>query len=98
MKRPQPIKKVSAESHVLRFPVATERPVKAHCLNCSLPLSLSQPDLHSPGRLLGVCPQCKRWFFIHLILNQTEGFLWRLPDIDRIRQLFFDDPAAESAR
>jgi hypothetical protein len=98
MKHDNPIKKISANLDVLRFPATDERPVRAHCLNCSLPLSLSQPDVHSPDRLLGVCPQCNRWFFIHLLLEQTEGLLWRLPDVDLIRQLSFDDPAAESAR
>ena len=55
MKRVLPIKKVSAELDVLRFPAAVERPVRARCVDCSLPLSLSQPDMNLPERLLGVC-------------------------------------------
>ena len=78
MKRIHPIKKVPTELDVLLFPAAVERPVRARCLNCDLPLSLSQPDLDSPERLLGVCEQCKHWFFIHLIPDQTKGLLFRL--------------------
>lgn len=93
MKRKLPVKKVAAELDVLRFPAAVEHPVRAHCLHCDSTLSLSQPDLDSPDRLLGVCGQCKRWFFIHLIPDQTEGILCRLPDIEVIRQLSFDNPS-----
>jgi hypothetical protein len=98
MKRNLPIKKVSAELDVLRFPTTVERPVKAHCLNCSVPLSLFQPDLDAADRLLGVCERCKHWFLIHVMHDQNEGFLWRLPDIEVIRQLSFDDPPKESSQ
>jgi len=93
MQRDLPVKKVSADLDVLRFPAAVERPVRAHCLNCSLPLSLSQPDLNSPERLLGVCEHCKHWFLIDLIPDLTEGILWRLPDIEVIRELSFENSA-----
>jgi hypothetical protein len=87
------VKKVSADLDVLRFPTAIERLISTHCLNCSSPLSLSQPDLESPDRLLGVCQQCKHWFLIHLIADQSEGLLCRLPDIEVIRQLSFENPS-----
>lgn len=80
MERDSPLKKVPTELIVLRFSAAVERPIRAHCLNCDLPLALSQPDPGSPERLIGVCQQCKHWFFIHLIPDQ-------LPDIEAIRQL-----------
>jgi hypothetical protein len=98
MKRKVRVKRVATELDVLRFPAAVERPVRAHCLNCDLPLSLSQPDLRSPDRLLGVCEQCKYWFFIHLIPDQTEGILCRLPDVEVIRQLSLDDPSEEPSK
>ena len=97
MKRKLRIKKIAAELDVIRFPAAVERPVKAHCLHCDLPLSLLQPDPDSPDRLLGVCEQCKCWFFIHLIADQTEGILCRLPDKEVIRQLTFEKPSKESS-
>jgi hypothetical protein len=48
--------------------------------------------MNSPERLLGVCGQCKHWFLIDLIPNQTEGILCRLPDIKLIRQLSVEQP------
>ena len=93
MKPGHPIKKVSANLDVLRFPVPVERPAGAHCLNCSSPLSLCQPDLESPDRLLGVCKRCKHWFLIDLIPDRTEGILCRLPDIEVIRSLSRANPA-----
>lgn len=98
MKRDHPIKKVSAELDVLRFPTAMEHPIGARCLNCSSPLSLSQPDLDSPGRLLGVCEKCKHWFLIDLIPDQTEAVLWRLPDIEMIRHLSIENPSESSSK
>ena len=91
MKRDLPIKKVS-DLEVLRSPAAVQGPVRARCVNCSLPLSLSQPDINSPERLLGVCSKCKHWFLIELIPNQTEGFLCRLTEIELIRQLSVEQP------
>jgi hypothetical protein len=98
MKRGLQIKKVSADLHVLRFPAPDEHPISAECLNCSVPLSLSQPDLNSPERLLGVCENCKHWFLIDLIPDQTAGLLWRLPDSEVIRQLTFEDPPKQSTK
>jgi hypothetical protein len=93
MKRHTVIKKVSADLDVLRFPTAVEPRARPQCLNCSFPLSLSQPNLNSPERLLGVCEQCEHWFLIDLIANQTEGLLCRLPDVEVIRQLSFETPS-----
>jgi hypothetical protein len=93
MKRRLPVKKTSAALDMLRFPTADEHPITAQCLNCSLPLSLSQPDVNSPERLLGVCEHCKHWFLIDLIPDLTEGVLWRLPNTEVIRQLSFENPS-----
>jgi hypothetical protein len=93
MKRDRRIKRVSADLDVLLFPTATERPVRTRCLNCSLPLSLLQPDLDSPDRLLGVCEQCKHWFLIRLIADHSKGLLCRLPDIEFVRELSCEEPS-----
>ena len=98
MKRGFPIKKVPAQLDVLRFPVPNTQPIGPLCLKCSLPLSLSQPDLNSPERILGVCERCKGWFLIDLIPDQTEGLLWGLPDIEAIRHLSFEDPPKGAAK
>jgi hypothetical protein len=98
MKRERLIKKVSADLDLLRFPAAVEHPVSAHCLNCSLPLSLCQPDLNSPERLLGICERCKHWFLIDLIPDLTEGVLSRLPDIEVIRSLSVESVSNEALK
>jgi hypothetical protein len=93
MKAERLVKKVSARLDVLRFPVTVERSAAALCLNCSSPLSLTQPDLKSPDRLLGVCEQCKHWFLIDLIPDMTEGIMCRLPPIEVIRSLSHENPS-----
>jgi hypothetical protein len=98
MKKGHIVKKVSAELDVLRFPSAVRHRIGAHCLKCSLPLSLFQPDLSSPERLLGICERCKHWFLIDLIPDLTEGVLSRLPDIEVIRQLSLEDPSEETSK
>jgi hypothetical protein len=90
MKRSLPIKNVSADLAVLYFPAAPGKPVRTRCLNCSVSLSLSQPDPDLPEQLLGVCKTCKHWFLIHLRTGEAEGLLWQLPDIELIRHLFFE--------
>jgi hypothetical protein len=92
LKRKLPIKKVSADLDVLRFPSAGEPPIGATCLNCFFDLSLSQPDLNSPERLLGVCKRCGHWFLIEVIEEHAEVLLWRLPDMGTIRELTLDNP------
>ena len=98
MKRALPIKKVSADLDVLRFPTAQKSFVRPLCLNCPLPLTLLQPELNLPDRLLGVCSQCHHWFLVHLVPDETEGLLWRLPDVELIRQLSADKPPKGSSR
>jgi hypothetical protein len=96
MKRELTVKKVAAELHVLRFPAAAH-PVKAHCLNCDVPLCLSQPDLGTPERLLGVCEQCGQWFLIDLTADLSQALLWRLPDIEVIRRLTYENPSEDTS-
>jgi hypothetical protein len=81
------VKKVSAPLDVLHFPTATENPNGPSCLNCSSRLSLSQPDMELPERLLGICEQCKRWFLIDMVSDQGEGTMVRLPEAHVIRSL-----------
>jgi hypothetical protein len=98
MKKEHLVKKVSAELDVLRFPSADQHRIEAHCLKCSSPLSLFQPDLSTPERLLGVCERCKHWFLVDLIPDLTEGVLSRLPDIEVIRQLSLENPPAGTSK
>jgi hypothetical protein len=34
------------------------------CLRCNGPLTIHQPDPDFPHRFLGVCDDCKSWFFL----------------------------------
>ena len=34
------------------------------CNRCDTHLSLHQPDLQSPSRLLGICDGCRRWYLV----------------------------------
>ena len=92
METNRPVRKVTANLEILRFPTPFASSVGANCLNCSWPLSLSQPDLNSPERLLGVCEQCKHWFLIDLIPEQSEGIIARLPETQIIRSLSHENP------
>jgi hypothetical protein len=92
MKRDRPVKKVTANLDVLRFPSPPEAPTGANCLICFGSLTLSQPDPDSPDRLLGVCDRCKRWFLIDLILELGEGIISGLPDLQIIRELSRQGP------
>ena len=88
MKKPDRlIKKVSAPLEVLQFPAAIVSPTGPTCLNCSSPLSLSQPDVELSERLLGICEQCKHWFLIDMVPEQGEGTMVRLPEAQFIRSL-----------
>ncbi len=74
MKSRRLIKKVSAELEVLQFSAAVELHA-LKCPYCSLPLSLSQPDLTSPERLIGVCETCKHWFLIDILPARALGLV-----------------------
>ena len=77
---------------MLRFPTPPEALAGAGCLSCSGALSLSQPDLDSPERLLGVCGRCSGWFLIDLILDLGEGIISGLPDMQVIREALRQRP------
>ena len=74
--------------------MAVERPATPLCLNCSEPLSLSQPDPETPDRLIGICEYCRHWFLVDLTSDLSAGTLCRLPDIQVIRRLSHENPSA----
>ncbi len=53
----------------------------APCLDCGEPLSIHQPDLNAPERLLGTCDACGAW---HLI-DADRAVTVLLPDADGLR-------------
>jgi hypothetical protein len=80
-------KLVSVNLDVLRFSEHVDRPAQVRCLNCSTALTLHQPDLNVPERLLGTCEKCKHWFLVDILPTTAEGVLLRLPDVQVIRDL-----------
>ncbi len=87
MKSNHPVIKASAKLHFLRFPALSEDPVAAECLNCSSDLTLHQPDMNTPERLLGVCESCKHWYLIDLVPDVSQGVMVWLPDQEVVREL-----------
>ena len=58
-----------------------EAPTEASCLACGDPLSIHQPDVNAPERLLGTCDACGAW---HLV-DADRGVTVLLPDADGLR-------------
>jgi hypothetical protein len=58
------------------------------CPDCLGVLTLHQPDVESPDRLLGVCPDCRSWFLVEAFY---ELMVW-LPDQDALRQILHAPP------
>jgi len=93
MKPDRPLKSISAELIVLRFPAINPDTISVRCVHCSTPLTLHQPDPGLPERLLGTCERCKHWFLMDLLPDQTNGVLVRLPDAQVIRELSHEAPS-----
>jgi hypothetical protein len=53
---------------VLRVRVSTPAPHASPpvCQGCDAPLELHQPLPDRPGQILGTCPACGDWHFLHL--------------------------------
>lgn len=94
MKPKRSVIKAPANLHFLRFPAVFEHPVEAQCLNCPSKLTLHQPDMELPERLLGVCESCKHWYLIDLVREVNEGVMVWLPDNEVVRELSRENPPA----
>ncbi len=62
---------VSSTLRTARLPFAVSRPwsdsdvpTVTPCQGCDAPLSIHQPDLNAPERLLGTCGGCGSWYLI----------------------------------
>ncbi len=93
MKPKRFVNRVTADLHFLRFPAVFEHPVRAQCLNCSSDLTLHQPDMDTPERLLGVCESCKHWYLIDLVPDVSQGVMVWLPEKEVVRELSRPDPS-----
>ena len=87
-------KKVSTSLGVLRFQSPPESSVETLCLHCSSALTIHQPDVQAPERLLGTCDSCKHWFLIDLVREWSEGVIVWLPDTEVVRDLSNANPSA----
>ncbi len=94
MKPNRSVIKAAAKLHFLRFPAMFEDPVAAECLNCSSELTLHQPDMNTPERLLGVCESCKHWYLIDLVPDVSQGVMVWLPGCEVVRELSRENPPA----
>ncbi len=93
MKPKRCVIKASVKLHFLRFPALFEDPFAAECLNCASDLTLHQPDMNTPERLLGVCESCKHWYLIDLVPDLSQGVMVWLPDQEVVRDLCRPDPS-----
>jgi hypothetical protein len=78
----------------LRFSAPSERPIQGKCLKCSSELTIHQPDINLPERLLGVCESCKHWYLIDFGSRAKQGVIVMLPDIEFVLELAQQNPSA----
>jgi hypothetical protein len=64
---------------MLQLSTADEEFDGEHCLDCDLSLDLHQPDTGSPGRLIGICGACGRWYLIDAVAEATDAVMVLLP-------------------
>jgi hypothetical protein len=55
------------------------------CLNCKASLEIHQPDAEEPGRFIGTCDQCGRWYLLEWAPMSTEGLMLLLPSREELQ-------------
>jgi hypothetical protein len=55
------------------------------CLNCGAPLEVHQPDSEDPGRFIGTCDQCGRWYLLDWVPLTVEGVMLMLPSHEELQ-------------
>jgi hypothetical protein len=61
--------------YVVSLPSSREAISRVGCPNCQCELSVHQPDLELPDRMLGTCPECKSWY----LMDWVEGVMLLMP-------------------
>ena len=74
---------ISVTLGIVRLQTDPDHPSDLRCPSCHEELGFLQPDVESPDRLLGVCPECRGWFFIDI----ASGGMVRLPDRAALREI-----------
>jgi hypothetical protein len=84
-----PPKTISVMIRAAIVRVDSNGPDPLRCLNCRAPLELSQPDIDSPGRLVGVCHGCcNNCGSCHVINadDAAEAVVVMLPSFDAVKE------------
>jgi hypothetical protein len=63
-----------------RFPTLCGNLCQFLCLSCDSSLELHQPDPGFAERLLGICPDCQRWYILDLIPDEDEAVIVSIPE------------------
>jgi hypothetical protein len=77
---------------VIKLAVDPSHPTEARCPACQELLTVHQPDVELPDRLLGVCPECRVW----LLIDATVGVMIRLPHPGALRDALPTSPPGAS--
>jgi hypothetical protein len=72
---------IKLEMDVLRVARGRHQRSGAQCPRCLEALTVHQPDVELPDRLLGICMKCRGWFLI----DAAVGVIVRLPDQAELR-------------
>ena len=80
----------SARFLPVTLPVAAVQPCPQDatwvcCLNCNAPLAIHQPDAEEPGRFVGTCDGCGRWYLLDWIPRSAEGLMLMLPTYEELQ-------------
>jgi excinuclease UvrABC ATPase subunit len=68
---------------VVRLETDPDHQSDRRCPSCQEEFGFLQPDVESPDRLLGVCPECRGWFLV----DSSSGVMVRLPDQAALREI-----------
>jgi hypothetical protein len=80
-------RRVATDPDVIRFAFESPPgdPGRVRCARCREDLTLHQPDLQSPGRLLGICGGCRRWYLVVMGPGRDSALMVVVPEDRELR-------------
>jgi hypothetical protein len=84
---PRTPRRISTELDVIPFS-STTPPADLGwlvCGSCGLGLQSHQPDSQTPGRLLGTCDGCGRWYLVLLEQDLVSALMVAIPESEAFR-------------